>query len=223
MTIRRSAYTIACAVLSTAWGAAGAQNCLGVPLAPARHSLGLTFSGPSGAMGEGDEGALGLSYAGARRDARALRLDLATRAIIHENASSTIEDFVISRLSGTLAEPLKKREGASANSGWCRMAQVATAITRSYSSEEELGRAPSPAAFAYSGAVGAAWAVSTPSSAFYAGPLVGMSAASGQTAPFVTMHAGGGVLLGRLLLNGEINAPLGSEGAKNTFRFGWTW
>lgn len=216
---------MAFAALMTASAAAEAQNCLGVPLGPVRHALGLMFSGPSGAMGEGDEGALGLSYNGALENARAMRLEFATRAIVHDNAASTVEDFIITRFSGTLAEPLKKREGAKPNSGWCRMAQVATAITGSYSTEEELGRAPSPKSFAYSGAVGAAWAVSTPSTAFYAGPLVGMSAASGETAPFVTLHAGGGVFLGRLLLNGEINAPLGSEGAKNTFdvRVGWTW
>ena len=203
--------------------ASAAQSCLGVPNAK-RHALGILYSGSRGAPG--DDGGAGISYGSTNGSQESARLELSLRPIVIDNSGSSVEDFNITRLAGTFARPLGvPKTSGTTTSGLCGMGQLATAITSSASSESELGRAPSPSVTAYSVAIGGAWAVSTPSTALYAGPLFGISSASGESALFTTFHAGAGVTLGRLLLNADFHLPMGVENAKSSFdaRFGFVW
>jgi hypothetical protein len=200
-----------------------AQSCLGVPNGKS-HSLGVLFSGPRG--GEGDDGAPGLTFGMTTASGESIRLEASMRPIVLDNVGSDVEDFMITRLAGTLAQPLGSQTvSGTTTRGLCGMMQLATAITSSDSDEDLLGREPSPTTSAYSVAAGAAWAISTPSSAFYAGPLFGISSADGETALFTTFHAGAGFRLARLLLNGDLNVPVGIENSKSSFdvRLGFMW
>lgn len=203
-----------------------AQNCLGGPASAQRHSLGLMFAGSQGA--EGDDGGLGLTFGMTTPTNQTARVEFASRAVVPDNSGSSEEDFMYTRFAGTLARPMgtpKQSASGTSTSGLCAMGQVATTIKSSYSDESELGRPPSSPTAAYSAAVGGAWALSTASAGVYAGPLFGISSANGESAMFTTVHVGGGVKLGRFLLNGELNAPMGSEGATNYIevRAGWMW
>ncbi|HET9426251.1 MAG TPA: hypothetical protein VFO55_12860 [Gemmatimonadaceae bacterium] len=224
MTIRHLLCAAAALVVSGA-AEVSAQNCLGAPKTEARRVLGLMYAGSQGA--DGDEGGLGITFGTLTPTDQALRLELSSRAIVPEGSGSSQEDFYYTRLAGTLARPLGAKKSASGTtaSGVCGIAQLATTIKHSASDEEELGRVPSSPTSAYSAAAGAAWALSTPAVGLYAGPLFGISSANGESAMFATMHVGGGLRLGRILLNAEMNAPLGQEGATNYLqvRAGWMW
>jgi hypothetical protein len=215
-----------CAAALVYGAALPAQNCLGGPNGNARHSLGLIFAGPQGA--EGDDGGLGASFGVLTAAQQTARVEFNLRTVMPDNEGSSVEDFNYTRFVGTLARPLgpaKEPAATGMMSGLCAIGQLATTIKSSYSDESELGRAPSPATAAYSMAAGGAWAFSTPAFGFYAGPLFGISSADDATAYFVTVHTGGGVQLGRVLLNAEVNTPLGIEGAKKYLevRAGWMW
>lgn len=216
----------AAAALVVCGASAQAQNCLGAPKTEARHVLGLMFAGPQGA--DGDDGGLGLTFGLMTPTEQTVRLEISNRAIVPDGSGSSVEDFQYTRLAGTLARPMgapKKSASGTSVSGICGMAQLATTIKSSFSDEAELGRTPSSPTAAYSASAGAAWALSTSSVGLYAGPLFGISSANGESAMFATMHVGGGLRLGRILLNAEMNAPLGIEGATNYLevRAGWMW
>ena len=216
-----------CAAALVMYGAAlPAQNSLGAPQAQARHTLGVMFAGSQGA--EGDDGGLGLTFGMMTPTGQTTRLEFASRPVVPDNSGSSEEDFMYTRFAGTLARPIgapKQSASGTSTSGLCAIGQLAMTIKSSASGEEELGRAPSSPTSAYSAAAGAAWAMSTPTVGLYAGPLFGISSANGESAVFTTMHVGGGVRLGRVLLNAELNAPMGTEGATSyvEFRAGWMW
>jgi hypothetical protein len=216
---------VAAALLISLATASAAQSCLGVPTAK-RHALGLLVSGPR--CMEGDDGGACVTFGMTSANESSARLEFAVRPIVIDNSGSTVEDFNVTRLAATMARPLgtpKASASAATTSGFCGMAQFATAITSSASSESDLGRAPSPSTTAYSMAAGGAWAISTPTTALYAGPLFGISSANDQTALFTTFHAGGGIRLGRLFVNADAHVPMGMENAKSSFdaRFGFMW
>jgi hypothetical protein len=213
----------AAALLVSLSSIAAAQACLGVPNAK-KHTLGVIYSGSRGA--EGDDGGGGLTYGATTANGSSARVEFVVRPIVLDNSGSSVEDFNVTRIAGTMARPLSApKTTGTMTSGFCGMAQLATAITSSASSEDLLGRAPSPTSTAYSAAGGAAWSVSSPSSAFYAGPLFGVSSANDETALFTTLVAGGGIRAGRLLLNLDLNMPVGVEDAKTSFdfRLGYMW
>lgn len=224
MTMRsRDRVALAAALLVSVSSMSAAQTCLGVPSGKA-HTLGVLVSGSRGAPG--DDGGAGLTYGTTNPSQSSTRLEFAFRPLVVDGSASTDEDFNVTRFAGTFARPLGAAKASGATlSGLCVMGQGAAAITTSASDESELGRAPSAATTAYSVAGGAAWAVSTSSSAIYAGPLFGISSASGESAMFTTLLVGGGVRLGRLLLNGDLNMPMGIENAKSSFdvRVGFMW
>ena len=219
-------HLICAAALTTFAATLPAQNCLGGPKSPQRHNLGILYTGPQGAAG--DDGGAGVTFGMMTATEQTARVEFVYKPVIVDGSSSTDEDFAYTRLAGTLARPLgspKQATTTGAMSGLCGMAQFATTIKSSISTEDELGRAPTSPTNAYSIAGGAAYAFSSPMAGVYAGPLLGISSADGETAMFATMHVGGGVQIGRIMLNAEMNAPLGIEGAKNflEFRAGWMW